>query len=112
MANSIEGGRNGVAPGGFFEVKFVDLRTPTEEGGQSSPRDRSFMSEGRCQEVDVEVMFPSNPAETAAAKAICRGCPVMEPCLEYALANKIDHGYVGGASERERRRILRRRKQG
>ena len=33
-------------------------------------------------------------------------------CLEYALANRIDHGVWGGTSERERRRILRRRRSG
>ena len=35
----------------------------------------------------------------------------MKPeCLEYALTYRIDHGVWGGASERERRRILRRRR--
>ncbi|MGH9067609.1 MAG: WhiB family transcriptional regulator, partial [Acidimicrobiales bacterium] len=29
---------------------------------------------------------------------------------EYALYNRIDHGVWGGASERERRRIARRRR--
>ena len=31
-------------------------------------------------------------------------------CLEYALVNRIDHGVWGGTSERERRRILKRRR--
>jgi len=31
-------------------------------------------------------------------------------CLEYALENRIDHGVWGGCSERERRRILKRRR--
>jgi WhiB family redox-sensing transcriptional regulator len=35
---------------------------------------------------------------------------VKEPCLEYALAERIDHGVWGGASERERRRILKARR--
>jgi WhiB family redox-sensing transcriptional regulator len=38
------------------------------------------------------------------------GCTVRLECLEYALANRIEHGVWGGASERERRRILRRRR--
>ena len=44
------------------------------------------------------------------ARKICATCPVVEPCLEYALANRIEHGVWGGCSERERRRILKRRR--
>ncbi len=44
------------------------------------------------------------------ARKVCADCPVKEPCLEYALTYRIDHGVWGGASERERRRILRRRR--
>jgi WhiB family redox-sensing transcriptional regulator len=44
------------------------------------------------------------------ARRICATCPVKLPCLEYALASGIDHGVWGGASERERRRIARRRR--
>ena len=35
---------------------------------------------------------------------------MKDQCLEYALRNRIDHGVWGGTSERERRRILRRRR--
>ncbi|HWW54027.1 MAG TPA: WhiB family transcriptional regulator [Acidimicrobiales bacterium] len=41
---------------------------------------------------------------------MCIECPVKGRCLEYALRNRIDHGVWGGTSERERRRILRRRR--
>jgi WhiB family redox-sensing transcriptional regulator len=44
------------------------------------------------------------------ARRICADCPVRQSCLEYALANRIDHGVWGGCSERERRRILKRRR--
>ena len=44
------------------------------------------------------------------AKRICADCPVKEPCLEYALEQRIDHGVWGGTSERQRRRILKKRK--
>jgi len=44
------------------------------------------------------------------ARRICVDCPVKQPCLEYALENRIDHGVWGGCSERERRRILKRRR--
>jgi WhiB family redox-sensing transcriptional regulator len=36
---------------------------------------------------------------------------VKAACLEYALVHRIDHGVWGGTSERERRRILKRRRQ-
>jgi WhiB family redox-sensing transcriptional regulator len=44
------------------------------------------------------------------ARRICATCPVREQCLEYALQFRIDHGVWGGCSERERRRILKRRR--
>jgi WhiB family redox-sensing transcriptional regulator len=44
------------------------------------------------------------------ARRICASCPVQHECLEYALRNRIDHGVWGGCSERERRRILKRRR--
>jgi WhiB family redox-sensing transcriptional regulator len=43
---------------------------------------------------------------------VCSECPVQLDCLEYALAYRIDHGVWGGASERERRRILKQRRGG
>jgi WhiB family redox-sensing transcriptional regulator len=44
------------------------------------------------------------------ARKICAGCPVASTCLEYALEHRNEHGVWGGCSERERRRILKRRK--
>jgi WhiB family transcriptional regulator, redox-sensing transcriptional regulator len=72
--------------------------------------DNEWMSRGRCRDMDPAVFFPSDGIGVQAAQRICGECPVMEPCLEYALANRVDHGVWGGASERERRRILRRRR--
>ena len=46
---------------------------------------------------------------TREAKEVCRGCVVREDCLEYALANGEKFGIWGGLSERERRKIRRRR---
>ena len=44
------------------------------------------------------------------AKSICRGCDVHEACLAFALANRERDGVWGGATERERRRMLRQRR--
>ena len=45
----------------------------------------------------------------AAAKAICRSCPVLTQCREYALMVREPHGIWGGLNEYERRQLLARR---
>lgn len=72
--------------------------------------DTDWMSEGRCRDTDPAVFFPSDGIGVQSAQRICSDCPVKSPCLEYALANRVDHGVWGGTSERERRRILRGRR--
>ncbi|MGH9012468.1 MAG: WhiB family transcriptional regulator [Acidimicrobiia bacterium] len=69
-----------------------------------------WMLSARCREYAPEVFFPSDGVGVDAARRICTDCPVRGECLEYALAYRIDHGVWGGASERERRRILRARR--
>lgn len=72
--------------------------------------DTEWMRRGNCREEPPSVFFPSDGTGVDAARLLCAACPVKEPCLEYALRNRIDHGVWGGASERERRRILRQRR--
>lgn len=68
------------------------------------------MAKGRCVNVPPSTFFPSDGAGVDVARKICADCPVRESCLEHALAHRIDHGVWGGCSERERRRILKRRR--
>jgi WhiB family redox-sensing transcriptional regulator len=74
--------------------------------------DTEWMAKGRCNEVSPSVFFPSDGVGVDVARKICQDCDVKSICLEYALANRIDHGVWGGTSERERRRILRQRRTG
>ena len=69
-----------------------------------------WMARGRCKDMPPSAFFPSDGVGVEVAREICRDCPVRAECLEYALANRIDHGVWGGASERERRRIARQRR--
>ena len=69
-----------------------------------------WMAEGKCRAVPPETFFPSDGVGVEVARRICATCSMREPCLEYALRNHIDHGVWGGTSERERRRIARRRR--
>lgn len=73
--------------------------------------DTEWMAKGNCSSVPPSTFFPSDGVGVDAARKICEDCPVKTPCLEYALLNRIDHGVWGGTSERERRRILRQRRQ-
>ena len=68
------------------------------------------MAEGNCSNHPPAVFFPSDGVGVELAKKICATCPVQQPCLEHALANRIDHGVWGGTSERQRRRILKARR--
>lgn len=69
-----------------------------------------WMRDGACRNYPAAAFFPSDGVGVASARKICATCPVAERCLEYALTNRIDHGVWGGTSERERRRILKRRR--
>jgi len=70
-----------------------------------------------CDEEHSELFYAPNYFETqgakkareAQAKLICRGCPVLDGCREYALDTVEEHGVWGGLNERERRRLLIKR---
>jgi WhiB family transcriptional regulator, redox-sensing transcriptional regulator len=87
------------AAGALGSVAPVDPDSPT-----------AWMSRGNCRNYPPNVFFPSDGVGVDRARKICADCPVAEPCLEYALAERIEHGVWGGCSERERRRILKRRR--
>ena len=66
-----------------------------------------------CRDEDPELFFPignNGPAllQTEEAKALCRLCPVLEQCRQWALDSGQDAGVWGGLSEDERRAMKRR----
>lgn len=73
--------------------------------------DTNWMAFGLCADQPPDKFFPSDGVGVDVARRVCAECPVKEPCLEHALRNRIDHGVWGGCSERERRRILKRRRE-
>jgi WhiB family redox-sensing transcriptional regulator len=64
----------------------------------------------RCLGVDPELFYPTSDEAAEDAKAICRVCPVREPCLEHAITAREKQGVWGGLTERERRRMIRQRR--
>ena len=73
-------------------------------------RTPSWMLKAKCREAASSEFFPSDGVGVERARRMCAECPVKAECLEYALTYRIDHGVWGGCSERERRRLLRRRR--
>jgi WhiB family transcriptional regulator, redox-sensing transcriptional regulator len=63
-----------------------------------------------CRGADPDIFYPLSEEDAYEAKSICRQCAAMETCLEYALANRERDGVWGGATERERRRMIRQRR--
>lgn len=78
-----------------------------KQGGDLST---DWMAGGKCRDMDPSLFFPNDGIGVQVAQRICAECSVRSACLEYALTNRVDHGVWGGASERERRRILRQRR--
>ena len=88
----------------------MELPTLPDNAYTSESAAADWMSLGTCAGSNPEVFFPHDGIGVEVAKQICSGCQVTEPCLEYALANRIEHGVWGGCSERQRRRIRRARR--
>ncbi|HET9602156.1 MAG TPA: WhiB family transcriptional regulator [Acidimicrobiales bacterium] len=73
-----------------------------------------WQEKAACRGPQSVVFFPPHHAERKderlsrerRAKAICRSCPVLEPCLDYALTIQEPHGIWGGLNEVERRNRL------
>ncbi|WP_420450489.1 WhiB family transcriptional regulator [Ilumatobacter sp.] len=65
---------------------------------------------GACRGLAAEIFYPDDEDGALDAKAVCDGCAVRSACLEHALASREKVGVWGGASERDRRRIVRQRR--
>ncbi len=69
-----------------------------------------WRDQAACHHIDPGLFFPAGRNGVAvdqiqAAKAICRSCPVQQPCLQFALETNQEAGIWGGTDEDERRRL-------
>jgi WhiB family redox-sensing transcriptional regulator len=69
-----------------------------------------WRSKGACQGLDPDIFYPDNDDHADVAKAVCDECQVRIACLNHALDNREHQGVWGGATARERRRLLRQRR--
>lgn len=69
--------------------------------------------EGRqaCLQVDPDLFFPDQPGQeqfrAKEVRDLCGACPVVEACLEYALATSVS-GVWAGTTTAQRRQMRRR----
>lgn len=62
-----------------------------------------------CAETDPEAFFPelgANEGTVAEAVAVCRKCPVLPPCLAWAVKHE-KHGVWGGTTPNQRKALRR-----
>ncbi len=79
--------------------------------------DELWQVKAACRGPHASVFFPPShferkdekEARENRAKAICATCPVLSPCLEYAIRIREPHGIWGGLNEAERKQLLARR---
>lgn len=70
----------------------------------------SWRAKAACRGVEPGLFYPVDEDEAEDAKAICAVCTVREACLDWALSTRERDGVWGGATERERRRMIRQRR--
>jgi WhiB family redox-sensing transcriptional regulator len=77
-----------------------------------STRELAWRDLGACKGLEPAIFYPDPEDDTEAevAKVVCADCRVRTTCLEFALVHREKEGVWGGATERERRRIIRQRR--
>lgn len=70
----------------------------------------TWKSQGLCTGLTWLFYPTKGELDTARhAKEVCQQCPVIDPCLDYAVVNYEKFGIWGGTSEKERRIIRKSR---
>jgi WhiB family redox-sensing transcriptional regulator len=60
------------------------------------------MLQAACAGYDTAMFFPESGHSGAEAIKVCRTCPVVTECFEYAIEHSLDHGVWGGVSAVQR----------
>ena len=69
---------------------------------------QDWKDDAACNGMSCDMFFPGeNNHYDPRAVTICRGCPVRERCLQFAMNNDIIYGIWGGLTppQRQRRRM-------
>ncbi len=76
--------------------------------------DEAWQRKARCRGPGRALFYPPAAPESRPqregrerqAKAICARCPVRDPCRDFALEIREQHGIWGGLTESERQALL------
>ncbi len=79
-------------------------------GAHVSVQEAKWWDLGACRGLAASIFYPDDDDDAAVAKAVCAQCHVRANCLEHALTFREKAGVWGGATERDRRRIIRQRR--
>jgi WhiB family redox-sensing transcriptional regulator len=72
--------------------------------------DTSWMEDAYCRDAEPESFYSENEQfQRKLVEQYCKKCPVMNQCLEYALAREDRFGVWGGTTGRQRREILNKK---
>ena len=69
---------------------------------------RHWVESAACAQTDPELFFPEKGKPSGSAKLVCRRCPAIAECLEFALNSPIQVEGVWGATTFKERQELRR----
>lgn len=80
--------------------------------GLTTPRAAAWQDSAACRGGDADLFFPNgdsgpNLLAIEQAKNICRACPVLEACAQWADAERVEYGIFGGLTEQERKAARR-----
>ncbi|MEU6387967.1 WhiB family transcriptional regulator [Streptomyces sp. NPDC046939] len=80
-----------------------------------NPYGTGWRESAACRGLDPDLFFPigNNTSfaflvQTEEAKEVCRTCPVVRPCLRWAMNAGAVEGIWGGTTETERRAVRQR----
>jgi WhiB family transcriptional regulator, redox-sensing transcriptional regulator len=70
-----------------------------------APSAAAWRDRAACRGADLKVFFPDRGESAEPARQVCAGCPVRQPCLDYAISHGEGHGIWGGLTGWERRAL-------
>jgi hypothetical protein len=89
-------------------MMYVQTHSPT-----LAIEHHAWMEDARCQQADPDLWHEDGEG-LLYAKALCRMCPVVQPCLELALSYEENigrsHGIWGGTHPKQRRQMIKDRR--